>query len=59
MADKNDLCEIRNVYPLALIDWLLEATKAREARDGELSGTLALLYDIGCTLKKGIIKVGI
>ncbi|KAH9823367.1 hypothetical protein DFH28DRAFT_1118776 [Melampsora americana] len=33
----------KNVYPLPLIDWLLEATKPREAQDGELSGTLALL----------------
>jgi hypothetical protein len=39
-----------------LLNWLLKAT---EAQEGKVHGSLAVLYDIGCTLQKGIIKVSI
>ncbi|KAH9811811.1 hypothetical protein DFH28DRAFT_931486 [Melampsora americana] len=43
----------KNIYPLTLLNWLLKAT---EAREGELHESLGLLYDIGCTLQKSIVK---
>ncbi|KAH9822566.1 hypothetical protein DFH28DRAFT_1181288 [Melampsora americana] len=45
----------KNIYPLALLNWLLRATEVKE-EGGEVHGSLALLYDIGCTLQKGIVK---
>lgn len=50
---------IRNIYPLSLLNWLLKATEAREDSLGEVYSTLGLLYNIGCTLQKGIVKVSI
>lgn len=50
---------IRNIYPLSLLNWLLKATEAREDSLGEVHGALGLLYNIGCTLQKGIVKVSI
>ncbi|KAH9806960.1 hypothetical protein DFH28DRAFT_918347 [Melampsora americana] len=46
----------KNIYPLALLNCLLRATEVKE-EGGEVHGSLALLYDIGCTLQKDIVKV--
>lgn len=45
---------IRAYYALALIDWMLRMTEER----GLGENNLGFLYDIGCNIEKGIIKVG-
>ncbi|KAH9808530.1 hypothetical protein DFH28DRAFT_909222, partial [Melampsora americana] len=40
-------------YALALVDWLLDVTENR----GLNANKIALLYDIGCNIEKGILKV--
>ncbi|KAH9809933.1 hypothetical protein DFH28DRAFT_903808, partial [Melampsora americana] len=42
-----------NIYPLALLNWLLKST---EAQEGVVHGLLGVLYDIGCALQKGIMN---
>ncbi|KAH9807212.1 hypothetical protein DFH28DRAFT_1101289 [Melampsora americana] len=41
----------RGYYPLAMLDWILRTT----TNDGEVR-RFGILYDIGCSMEKGIIK---
>lgn len=45
----------RAFYALALIKWILDLTADRQGG----ANTLGILYDIGCNVEKGILKVSL
>ena len=51
----NGLHRVRAYFPMTMIDHLFQATK----ETGVERKTLGFLYDIGCNVEKGIIRVGI
>ena len=51
-----DFCnfnQIRQHFPLSMIEYILKSTHI----EGQPPKKLGVLYDIGCTLEKGIVKV--
>ena len=56
MRKITDFCnfnQIRQHFPLAMIEYILKSTHIA----GQPPKKLGVLYDIGCTLEKGIVKV--